>query len=529
MMGKALLLVALTLILAFLPPDLPARASLTVHAAPSPPVFVRKPRTYEIWSCDAGSNATALLTIGGEQEALLVVGLEEPESGWRIIGLDVSNGSIVAEARISSGIGALAAVGSFLAVATDEALLVLNASLGLSHELSWPAEEVSFFQALSDEELVYVREKTASCFSVGEMRVKWSFSFEEAEEIHACVLPGEGVAILRLEGGTWRGCLLWSNGTRGTDVDVLWLDWARGVELSSFNTTHFLLSSWNETYRGLSLVRSHGFYPSWTIELGPDGREGPFVLPDLDGDRAPEVLTWCAGRYRVLSGNEGSELYQFLGLDHVGSVVWVGKRLLAILGEGAVRLVELGRMSGEARWLWEEEASSICGLPDLDGDGIGELAIVLGTNISCIWGSYDDELPTISDLWPEDGLSTSFTSIALVARISDEQSGLRRVVFKVDGEAVPCSFDEGRGLYVADVRLGEGVHVWCVEAEDRVGYVAVSEARKLVVNLSFFGGPGWLDDVAFFSPWVIVLSAGGIILLKMARRQKEAQSPSTAT
>ena len=520
------LLILLSLVISLCAPG-PSLANHSIASTLPSASFVGEPRTYEMWSCDIGSNATELLLVQGGRRAILVAVLEEPGREWRILGINVSNGSVVAEARVLGVVRALATVGPFLAVATNESLLIFNASLGLSHEHAWRPDELVFFQALSDEELVFIHGKSASCFSTEEMGVKWSFSFEGADDIRACVLPEEGIAILRLENSAWIGCVLWPNGTRSPDLDITWLGWARGLELSSFNSTHFLLSAWNETYRSLLLVRSNDFSPRWVVELGPNGREGPFVLPDLNGDGVPEVLTWCSGRYRVLSGEEGSELYQLLGLNDVKAVAWVGKRLLAIQDGKAVRLVEFERSPGEIRWLWEEEASLVCELPDLDGDGLKELALSTGPSISCFWGSYDDGLPIISELWPEDGLSTSFTNVALAAKVSDEQSGLRRVIFKVDGEPVPAVFDEERGLYVADVRLGEGVHVWCVEAEDKVGYVAVSEARRLAINLSFFGDPGWLDDMAFFSSWAIALFIGGAVLLRAVRRREGLPQPSS--
>ena len=489
------------------------------------PGLVREPRTYEMWRCDIGSNASALLLLRGERGGLLVAVVEEPGEGWRILGLDVSNGSVLAEASVLGGGNALATVGPFLAIATNESLLLFNTSLGLTHEHIWQVSDVSFFQALGDEELIFAHGRTISCFSIENMSVRWSFSFENASDLCVCLLPEEGVIALRYEDGAWRGCILWSDGSMSHDLDVLWLNWADGVRLCSFNSTHFLLSGWNETYRCLFLVRSRDLSPAWAVELGPDGREGPFVLSDLDAGGSPDVLVWCSGRYRVLSGEHGSELYQLLGLDSVKAVEWLRKRIFAILSDGGVRAVELGRSPGDIRWLWEEEGSLMCRLPDLDGDGHDELAISRGRDISCFWGSYDDEAPVISDLWPEDGLSTSFTNIALVAHVADAQSGVRHVVFKIDGEPVPTSFDEARGLYVADVKLGEGVHVWCVEAEDRVGYVAISEARRLVINLSFFGGPGWLDDIAFFSSWAVVLSIGGVILFKTRGRKSAHSSP----
>ena len=523
MMKRVLMALALALLF-FYPIATPLSLNRPARTSFSGLEFVREPRTYEIWSCDVGSNATALLVLRGPQEAILTAVLGGPGEGWRILGLDIYNGSIVAETSIPEEALALAALGPFLAIATNESLLVLNSSLYITHEHAWQAEEISFFKALDDEELVFIYDETASCFSVKNMSIKWSFTFEGAQDLCACLLPGEGIVVLRAEEGGWRACVLRSSGERGQDVDVMWLAWAEDVELSSFNSTHFLLTGWNETHRSLFLVQAEGFSPAWAIELGPDGREGPFTLPDLNGGGAPEILVWCSGRYRVLGGEDGSELYQLLGLGDVRAVAWLGKRLLALLSGEAVRLVEFGRELGDVAWLWEREASHIHELLDVDGDGLLELAISAGASISCLWGSYDNELPIISELWPEDELSTSFTNIALVARVIDEQSGLRQVAFRIDGELVSAVFDEARGLYVADVKLGEGVHIWCVEARDRVGYVAISETRRLVINLSFFGGPGWLDDMAFFSSWAIVLSIGGAVLFKTTRKKQESSA-----
>jgi len=214
------------------------------------------------------------------------------------------------------------------------------------------------------------------------------------------------------------------------------------------------------------------------------------------------------------------------GPGEVCSVAYTGDELLAILGEQHIRLVQLNLRMGQVRWLWERGATHACVLPDLDGDGLSELAVAKGQALCCLWGSYDDRAPVIELVWPEDGLSTSFTTLTLAARVLDNQSGVKSVVFKVDGAPVSCWFDSGKRLYMAEVRLSEGEHIWHVEAEDKVGHRTPSEVRKFVVNLSFFGGPGWLDDVAFFAPWVAMLIITSGLLL---RKQAEAQSPPRAT
>ena len=41
------------------------------------------------------------------------------------------------------------------------------------------------------------------------------------------------------------------------------------------------------------------------------------------------------------------------------------------------------------------------------------------------------------------------------------------------------------------------------------------------MNLSFFGAPDWLDDVAFFVPWAIALTGASALLMREMRRREE--------
>jgi len=92
-----------------------------------------------------------------------------------------------------------------------------------------------------------------------------------------------------------------------------------------------------------------------------------------------------------------------------------------------------------------------------------------------------------------------------MARVEDIGSGLAEVKFVIDGEAIGAIYDRVKGLYVVEVRLGEGEHAWRVVAVDRVGYVGSSRTMYITVNMSFFGDPGWRDDILFFGPLALAL------------------------
>ena len=476
-----------------------------------------EPETYELWSRELEANVSALRMLSPGERSLLIVALEGGGC-WRLLGLETMNGNVLVETgTFGEDLGELLAIGGFLVVATNQSLLIFNSNLSLAHERSWPEGNVSKLQAIDNRTFIFVRGSEVVCFSLEDMDVRWSADLGSPECFCTCALPGQGIAVLRLEGGTWRGRFLTADGTGGPEVEMSWLSWARRVRATSLNSSHFLLTAGNDTYEELILVSAEGFSPIWSVRAWVSKHNGPFTLPDFDGDGVPEVLAWLPRRLCVLSGASGSELVELSGLDEVCSVAYTGDGLLAILSEEHIRLVQLDLRAGQARWLWEREATHACALPDLDGDGISELAVAEGQVLRCLWGSYDDRAPVVELVWPEDGLTTSFTTLTLAARVADNQSGVRSVVFKVDGAPVSCRFDSARGLYVAEVRLAEGEHVWHVEAEDRVGHRAPSRVRKLTINLSFFGGPGWLDDAAFFAPWAAVLIITSGLLLRGGR------------
>jgi len=491
------------------------------------PASGEEARTYTMWSYEHDRCVAALCALKAN-EATLVVGLTNISGSWSLFVLDGRNGSLLARTREFAGAAyEILALGAYVVVAANSTLMVFNTSLSVSWERQWPGSEIKGLGALSASDVLFLKDLTLYCLSLEEMKLKWYYDFGEARELSACPMFKRGALIIRCENGTWYACLVDLRGRRGLDRELEWLSWARRVAVRAYNSTYFLLTAENGTYRSLCLVSLTDMAPRWSARLSTGPFSGPFLAPDLDGDGAPELLLWSSGRLCLLSGSEGRDL---LSVDYeapVASVAWLGGPYLALRDAGGtVRLLAIKVGAEGISWFWSlSGATCMCSIGDLDGDGYSDLLVARGASVECLWGSYDDEAPILVSLWPADKVTTSIPEVIFMAKAYDSQSGIKAVIFVVDGVAFQGSLDPSRGCYVVKVKLGEGRHTWYVETEDRVGYIARSGERTLMVNTSFFGGPGWLDDMLFFAPWAIALVAIGVFFSREKHRRRAVSQP----
>ena len=488
------------------------------QGGPRPPDVTTAPEgTYFVWEAEEPADVAYLChaALGGRDLAVLVLN----SSGlYRLLALDARTGS-----ELASGMNftccpyRLCPAGDHLiALCRGEAsyhLLVLNSSLNLvfSSRFDVPLEGP---WVISPSSFLCLANRTLFAYSLEGMSVNWSLSFREADFL--TVLPiGEAILVLRHSGPTWLAYRVSpEDGSLLSEAELDWLSWASGIAPLPYNASCLLAWAWNESLNQVSLVHLDVLKPSWTWSSSILSHV--LVIPDLDGDRTPDIMVLSAsgGRtdLRVISGSTGHELLSARKDLEVVSALWAGGRKAFLVAEDGVYLEELDLVRGELRDLWHLPCSHACLLADLDGDGFSELLASEGNLVMCVWGSYDNSPPLVSASWPPDGFSTSVPGVLLKARAEDHGSGVKRVVFVVDGREVDATYDGG--YYVAYVRLSEGIHKWSVKAVDRVGLSASDGPRHITVNMSFFGGPGWEDDALFFGPWAAALIALAVLVLR---------------
>ena len=517
------ILTALVLCLLLVPPV--ARSSFSEHS-PMAVLGEVRPRTYFIWTSEVGANISALAALRAS-EVPEVLALANGTGTWQILALSGQNGSLLASSHIRRGyVREIGTLGGYTIVLANASLIILGPSLEVAHEDIWPGSELRDLRPLTSEKFAFVRTSSLCCFSLANMSLSWSYSFGDADLLDIEAMPDGRILALELENKSWSLYSFWLNSTLEASLELTWLSWASWADLIAYNTTCFLLAALNTTTWSLYLLGLGQDEPSWSMILaqGPGvGREvRVFPMPDLDGDGYIDVFCWSAGRIRVISGARGTVLCSIEHDSNVISFCHIGDAYFCLLSAGYVlKLLRVSWELGEVSWLWSiSDVSKACPLADLDGDGMVDLVAVRRGYVTCIWGSYDDEGPLVKATWPDDGLSTSFTHVVLMAEASDAQSGISSVTFWVDGHPIEGRYEPNTGCYVADVMLSLGEHIWYVEAVDKVGFSSITPPRRLIVNLSFFGGPDWLDDVLFFAPWAVAV---GIASAAVARERKKGQ------
>lgn len=485
-----------------------------------------EPRTYFLWERRLNANTADLLGLELGEGDLRAIFLLNGAGTWRLVALSGANGTFLAASPERKGIAKeVAASSGRLLVIANGSLTVLNASLSIVWERIWPGEEVELL-GFPSKGLAFLRVGGAFlCLSLEKLEVAWTYEPGPADVLRACLLPGGLLLVLRRWGGNWSVCLIEPSGDVRPGLELEWLSWAIDAQLTAYNSTCCLLLAENASYRALHLLKLDSMKVLWSLRLysRPAHLGGPFLMPDLDGDGAPEILLQAESFLKLLSGATGLVLCESSHEAIIRSVLPLRKAFFAALDADNTLRMGIARLgSGNFTWLWAlADVRCACCLKDLDGDGLPELLAAIGRSAACIWGSSDDQAPLIGHLWPEDGLSTSIPEVVFMAEVEDGQSGLRSVRFVVDGVAHEGFLDPATGLYVAKVKLSPGQHEWHVEAEDRTGHVSRSEGRRLAVNLSFFGAPGWLDDVAFFVPWAIALAGAAALLVREMHRREE--------
>jgi len=478
-----------------------------------------EPRTYFLWERRLNASTVDLLGLELGESDLRAIFLLNGTGTWRLVALSGADGTFLAASPERKGIAKeVAASSGRLLVVANGSLTALNASLSIVWERIWPGEEVELLGFLS-ESLAFLRVGNAFiCLSLEKPEVAWAYEPGPADVLRACLLPGGPLLVLRRWGGNWSACLIEPSGDVLPGQELDWLSWATDAQLTAYNSTCCLLLAENASHRALHMLKPDGMRALWSLRLHPRPAHlgGPFLMPDLDGDGAPEILLQAGASLRLLSGATGLALCEGSYEATVRSIIPLGKAFFTALDmDGVLRMGAARPESGNFTWFWAlAGVRHACCLKDLDGDGLPELLAAIGRSAACIWGSSDDQAPLIGHLWPEDGLSTSIPEVVFMAEVKDGQSGLKSVRFVVDGVAHEGALDPTTGLYVVKARLSPGRHEWHVEAEDRTGHVSRSEERHLAVNLSFFGAPDWLDDVAFFVPWAIALAGASALLVR---------------
>ena len=485
--------------------------------------------TYFIWEVEEPSGVVSLrhARLGGRELTILALN----SSGlYRLVALNVRTGSEVASStNFTCAPYGLCPIGDHLVVLAEDGLsyrlLIFNSSLGLvcSFRFDVPLEGP---WTTSPDSFFILANRTLLCYSLEDMSLKWSSGFREADFL--AILPvGQAILAVGHVNSTWLA--RWISPEDGSvilEVELGWLSWASGAALLPYNASCLLVWAWNRTVSQVRLVRLDGLKPSWAWSSGL--LTYLLVVPDLDGDGAPEVLGLSASGGHtdiyIISGSSGREFFSARKDIEAISAFWSGGHRAFLLAEEGAYLVEFEFLKGEVRDLWHLPCSLACLLPDLDGDGYPELLASQGNRVLCVWGSYDEYPPVVISTWPPDGFSTSIPSVLLKAKVEDQGSGIKRVVFVVDGREVDATYDGG--YYVAYVRLSEGVHKWSVKAVDKVGLSASEGPKLITVNMSFFGGPGWEDDALFFGPWAVALIAlAAFVLRKKLGRPVEPSPP----
>ncbi|RLI07505.1 hypothetical protein DRO32_03765 [Candidatus Bathyarchaeota archaeon] len=505
---------------------LPWQAPAAPTAAPAGREGAHEPRTYYLWSADLGAGILDMASVG-EEEATVLLALNR-SGGYAILALRAMSGDVLASSEnYTSPLWEVLPIGEHVVVLAGwdhEHLLILGPDLSSASSIRL-GQRPELLSSLPDGSLICLVNRTLMCFSLPEGGKSWSFRIPGSGDLYACITDGL-VVVLCHEDGVWTGYVVDEEGSPAwpTGLGLPWLSQASSVDLTPYNDTHIILVALGPQEPMVYLVRSSDLRPSWSAEV-----EGLACLApglDMDGDGAPEILAvGCSGgsyRLLVLDGGGGSILGSYPLPAPPISLLQVGGDRLVLRYASRV---ELALMRGESgiEVLWSLECSMLEVLPDLDGDGFGELLLAHGGEVRCAWGSYDDAPPAPEAVWPPDGSSTSISMVVFTARVEDAGSGVADVFFVVDGRAVRGELDRASGLYVAEVLLGEGEHEWFVRAVDKVGYGGSTATLSITVNMSFFGEPGWQDDLLFFGPLVAGIALASVYVIK--KMAEEAPNP----
>ncbi|HDI42600.1 MAG TPA: hypothetical protein ENF62_02340 [Candidatus Bathyarchaeota archaeon] len=239
----------------------------------------------------------------------------------------------------------------------------------------------------------------------------------------------------------------------------------------------------------------------WMTEVDPHPKNLPFALGDANIDGIGDVVAVLNGKLALFSGKTGELLYstglRMLYAKCLQTINEKGDRTVLMSDEGRIYLLSFGLLNYSAYWVLGNY-TYMESLGDVDGDGLNDIAIIYGGTLSCFWGGYDQENPRIHVLEPKNATSTSNPLIVFRAEVEDKQSGVKRVLFVIDGEEHVARYNPSLGVYEVGVILKDGTHRWSVHAVDRVGHDAYTPSFQVEVNTSLMGGPGWADDIAVF-------------------------------
>ena len=236
---------------------------------------------------------------------------------------------------------------------------------------------------------------------------------------------------------------------------------------------------------------------------------------DFDQDGEPDLIAnLTTSTYpNLLSGADGSNILELLDIQYgltdvvnLSDVTGDGlpEVVLAGLRPGNCHLVDFNASHYTAFWEavihWHDTpsqhpptGSSVEALPDLDGDGLAEVATgyVIYTAsswyaiVDCYWGCYDANAPSVLLESPLNKTVYATDLVNLVVQVDDPlpSSGVRSVVATVNKSRNIMNYNPSIDRWVVTLSgLSDGIYYWNASAVDETAYLGTSETWCFYVD-----------------------------------------------
>lgn len=458
-------------------------------------------KTYTIWSAASiGDSVVCLQKIpdvnnDAHEDVLVVSRVATGTVGGYIRILDGRNGAII---RTSNTLGfepyEACYVGGYIAVARSGRIGIYDLQFRSQYSIAASSSTMipDHLQTLSSRYLMFIDGTSVKSYDIQNRGTSWTYQSSSATitNMDFLILSSNRMVVAypvhNQSYDGWRMDLIDDRGSRigGTTVGGL-----RGsissdsLRLGAVDSSRFILTKMNSTAEALVSysITGNSFLKSLERQIDHSISNKAFSIGDINSDGHEETIATWSGNLTVCNGVDGSILY-ITNIDSSSGIGYVvlgddvdsdGLPEVAVNIGNSLHLLTFSDSSYVERWdPYVDNYDGLIAIQDVDGDGHRDFITASGTNITCIWGSYDNQPPSFSSM----NLSINSTSTTkdLIANwtCSDTTSGIQRYEVRMDQGSW-----ENLGLttHCVFTSLSQGDHEFSIRAIDNAGNIAFKQ------------------------------------------------------